>query len=76
MVKKSKFFKVKRNFRMDEEHGKMIQSLLKTFPGKYTNESHIIRCAIIKLYNSEIDDLNEGKKNGSTDWRKDQTNES
>ena len=43
------------HFRSSPEVRRKIKKILKTFPNKYDGKSHLIRCAIIKLYNNEFE---------------------
>lgn len=52
-------FEIKMNFRLELDTHRKIVFLLKNFPDKYLSESHLIRCAIIQLYNHELEGLKE-----------------
>jgi len=43
-----------KSFRVSEDVQQKIDKLLQKFPDKYSNESHLLRCAIIRLYNKEF----------------------
>ena len=50
----SKFDKVI-NLRISPEINLLLKKILRKYRGKYDNSSHIIRVAIIKLYQEEIE---------------------
>ena len=43
-----------KTFRLTKETKRHISELALRFPEKYASESHVIRCAIMKLYKEEI----------------------
>jgi len=43
--------------RLNQEIREKIVFLLDNFPEKFTNESHLIRCAILNLYNKGVEEL-------------------
>ena len=52
------FQEVPKSVRLSKEVVEKIELLLKEYPDKYENESHVIRCAVIYLWKRE----NEGSK--------------
>ncbi len=48
------FFESKIEVRITAGTGAKIEELLNKYPNKYDNQSHLVRCAIIKLYNEEV----------------------
>lgn len=48
------FFSQRESFRVNLDTDKKMAWLLRYLSDKYENKSHLIRCAIIKLYNEEV----------------------
>ena len=57
----SKFDKVI-NLRISPEINILLKKILRKYGGKYDNSSHIIRVAIIKLYQEEIENEKKPKE--------------
>ena len=48
--------------RINSELIKKINVLLKEYPDLYENISHVFRCAIMRLYKSEVDENGKRRK--------------
>jgi len=47
------FFDIIKSFRLRPEENKSLKEICKFLDDRYDNESHFIRCAVIKLINGE-----------------------
>ena len=60
------FMDTDQHFRSNEDIDSKLKQILVMYPDKYETESHVIRCAIIKLWCKEVNDGREPVCNSET----------
>ena len=64
LINKMAFHDKPRSVRLNDEIQEKLELLEKLYPDRYESQAHLIRCAVIELYNRRIDmDGNRKEKN-------------
>ncbi len=53
------FFNIRFNLMINEEIREMLKKIKASDPYRYESNSHVVRCALIRLYNEEVKDKND-----------------